>query len=527
LPSIIHFRVYLLALALGVLCFFFYGNTIDLPADTHDADTLADNSRIRADPLFFFSSAKVQSTGRPVAELVKFIVGLPLGDDLRPFHLANILLHIGNALLLASLAMRLTRDAHLSSLTALLFALSPLHHQAIHHMSAMDYLLSGAFALGVIHAILSKRLGWGLGLAALSILSHGASFAPLVLLAVSTQHRYRYAAGLLCIGLAFIALSQAPASTSTSYALRNWLTGAQSAWDFICTCLWISGRHATTLLWHIPPLLSFDNWELWTGFAVALAAVLAAWRYEGQTRYIILLTAAVIAPYGFMYTDITEGYSGGSARYRYVSAMGACWLFSMGARSLFKRLRVPPRMATTVLALVITIITYQASRQTYIGSTHSVARSQLSSKASLVGTQLMLKAIHSEHNRLLDVEDMYMRLSAVAHFTMDDPHAFLQEAVDYYPGNYTLQIAALAERAATGDRSAYIDIKKMAVELDNVGAVAASMFNNIAIAHAQRGEYGAAITAYLLAYDNDPQERFQRRIAELQAILENDRPHRD
>ncbi|MFT5377693.1 MAG: hypothetical protein ACI906_004533, partial [Candidatus Latescibacterota bacterium] len=296
----------------------------------------------------------MQSTGRPVAELVKFIVGLPLGDDLRPFHLANILLHIGNALLLASLVMRLTRDAHLSSLTALLFALSPLHHQAIHHMSAMDYLLSGAFALGVIHALLSKRLGWALGLAALSILSHGASFAPLVLLALSTQHRYRYAAGLL---------------------------------------------------WHIPPLLSFDNWELWTGFAVALAAVLAAWRYEGQTRYIILLTAAAIAPYGFMYTDITEGYSGGSARYRYVSAMGACWLFSMGARSLFKRLPVPPRMATTVLALVITIITYQASRQTYIGSTHSVARSQLSSKASLVGTQLMLKAIHSEHNRLLDVED--------------------------------------------------------------------------------------------------------------------------
>jgi hypothetical protein len=139
---------------------FFYGNTIDLPADTHDADTLADNSRIRADPLFFFSSAKVQSTGLPAAELAKFVVDLPLGDDLRPFHLANILLHIGNALLLASLVMRLTNDVHLASLTALLFALSPVHHQAIHHMSAMDYLLSGAFALGAIHAILSKRLGW-------------------------------------------------------------------------------------------------------------------------------------------------------------------------------------------------------------------------------------------------------------------------------------------------------------------------------------------------------------------------------
>lgn len=522
MPPIIHYRAYILALTLGVLCFFFYGNTIDLPADTHDADTLLDNSRIRSDPLFFFSNAKIQSTGRPVAELAKFVVGLPLGDDLRPFHVANILLHIGNALLLASLVMRLTNDIHLASLTALLFALSPVHHQAIHHMSAMDYLLSGAFALGAIHAMLGKRLGWALGLAALSILSHGASFAPLVLLALSTQHRHRYAASVLCIGLAFFALAQAPASTSTSYAMRNWLTGAQGVWDFLSTCLWISGRHATTLLWHIPPLLSFENWEIWTGLGVALAAVLTAWRSGGQTRYIILLTAAAIAPYGFMYTDITGGYSGGSARYRYVSAMGACWLFSQGALYSLRRLRVPPPIATAVLIAAIAIVTYQAGRQTYIGSTHSVARSHLASKASLVGTQLMLKAIRSEHNRLLDIEDMYMRLSAVAHFTMDDPHAFLQEAVEHYPDNYTLQIAALTERAATGNRSAYIEIKKMAAELDNVGAVAASMFNNIAIAHAQRRNYEAAITAYRLAYDNDPQERFQRRIEELQTKRRKD-----
>lgn len=220
-----------------------------------------------------------------------------------------------------------------------------------------------------------------------------------------------------------------------------------------------------------------------------------------------------------MYTDIAGGYSGGSARYRYLSAMGACWLGGAVCVGALRRLRQPITVGTAVLVLLVATLTYQAGRQTYMGSIHSAARSKLSSKDSLVGTELMLQAIRSPHNRLLDIEDMYMRLSAVAHFTMDDPQAFLAEATARYPNNYTLQIAALTARAAAGERSAYIQIKKMAFELDNVGAVAASMFNNIAVAHAQRGEYEQAITAYVLAYDSDPQERFQRRIEELRAKL--------
>lgn len=519
LPPISQLRPYALALALGALCFFYYGNTIYLPEDTHDGDTLIDNSRIRADPLFFFSADKAQSTGRPVAEFAKFIVGLPLGNDLRPFHLANILLHILNALLLAWLIVRLTSDTHLATLTALLFALTPMHHQAIHHMSAMDYLLSGAFALGAIHAALGQRLSWALVLAALSILSHGASFAPLVLLALWTRHRYRYIASLSFLALAFFALSQAPDSTSTGHAMRSWFAGAQGAWDFLRTCLWLSGRHATTLLWHIPPLLSFASWEIWAGAGIALLALIVAWRGTEQTRFIVLLTAAAIAPYGFMYTDIAGGYSGGSARYRYLSAMGACWLGGAVFVWALRRLRLHTTVGTTVLVLLIAAATYQAGKQTYIGSIHSAARSKLSSKESLAGTELMLQAIRSPHNRLLDIEDMYMRLSAVAHFTMDDPQAFLAEATARYPNNYTLQIAALTARASAGDRSAYIQIKKMATELDNVGPVAASMFNNIAIAHTQRGDYEQAITAYILAYDSDPQQRFQERIAVLRAKL--------
>ena len=77
----------LYSVSLAVLCFFYYQDTIDLPLDTHDDETLIDNRLIRADPLLFFSSAKKQFTGRPIAEAAKFIVGFPLRDDTRPFHI--------------------------------------------------------------------------------------------------------------------------------------------------------------------------------------------------------------------------------------------------------------------------------------------------------------------------------------------------------------------------------------------------------------------------------------------------------
>ena len=109
------FRFILYSMGLAALCLFYYQDTIDLPLDTHDDETLIDNKLIREDFQLFFSSAKKQFTGRPVAEAIKFIVGLPFGDDTRPFHATNILLHIVNCILLAWLIKRITQDDHPST----------------------------------------------------------------------------------------------------------------------------------------------------------------------------------------------------------------------------------------------------------------------------------------------------------------------------------------------------------------------------------------------------------------------------
>ena len=46
--------------------------------DTHDVDFFSDHLRIQQDWIFFSSSDKVQASGRPVAEAVKYLVFLIL-----------------------------------------------------------------------------------------------------------------------------------------------------------------------------------------------------------------------------------------------------------------------------------------------------------------------------------------------------------------------------------------------------------------------------------------------------------------
>ena len=47
--------------------------------DTHDADFFSDHLRIQQNWIFFLSSDKVQASGRPVTEAVKYLVFLIFG----------------------------------------------------------------------------------------------------------------------------------------------------------------------------------------------------------------------------------------------------------------------------------------------------------------------------------------------------------------------------------------------------------------------------------------------------------------
>ena len=519
MPVNTHFRYALFAATVTTLCLFQYWESINLPLDTHDDETLADNELIRADPLIFFSTDKQQFTGRPVAEAAKFLIGLPLDDDTRPFHLANILFHSANCALLAWLVARVSRNESLAALTAVLFAVSPVHHQAVHHMSALDYLLSGGFALGAVHAMLGSKATWALALACLSILSHAAGFAPLALLALHSGHRRGYLAGLAFVGLAGLVLAITPDHTSTGTALRGWTDGVQSLWDFIRAYLWLAGRHATALLWHLPMTLSFAEWELWTGSAVLLCGGALLCFAGGSVRLKTAVVVASILPFAFMITDITSGHTGGSSRYCYLSAMGFCWLVCLGVVRLLERLgdARTRRWGPVTIGAAIAIIAHGAERETHVSSLYSTARSRLANYDTRRGTELMLQVLRSPHSRLLDIEDLYMRLGVVSLLVLDRPERVIAEGHKRYPDNYTLLVCHLAVQAFAGDRNAYLKLRELGTRLENIGIVSAYIFNNLGIRHRELGDLEQAIRAYQCAYDSTADEKYVRLIKELQA----------
>jgi len=280
----------------------------------------------------------------------------------------------------------------------------------------------------------------------------------------------------------------------------------------------LTGRHATTLLWHIPPTLSFADWEIWVGFGTILLAAASALPAGGTSRKILLVTAVTILPFGIMITEINSGHTGGSARYLYLSAITFCWIVSSGSLWLLRRLPNPRVQLASMAATIVTIlvVTYTTGKETYISSLYFTSRSRLVNKGTVEGSELMLQVLRSPHNRLINVEDLYMRLGVVAIFAFDDPWRIIKEGFARYPDNFTLQIFSLSMKAFEGDESAYHTLNELSLQLDNVHTVCAYVYNNLGTRFRQRGDREQAIRAYRLAHDIQPKEKYLRYIKDLQ-----------
>lgn len=113
------------------------------------------------------------------------------GTDPRGYHWVNLLLHVGNALLVLLIAR-----ACLSPLTALLagalFALHPLQTQAVNYIYQRATLLAAFFALLSFLLFLRQRYGWSVAAFVLSLLAKVETMAlPVFLLAYDLLGRRR------------------------------------------------------------------------------------------------------------------------------------------------------------------------------------------------------------------------------------------------------------------------------------------------------------------------------------------------
>ena len=141
---------WLYAASVAVLTAIFFASVTGHGIDNHDAETFYDNARISQDFSYFFSPDRQQITGRPAADLSKWLASLALGDSAAGFHLLVVAAHALAALLLARLVDVLYDNRLWAFASGLLFLVNVTHFQAVHHISALDYPLALCWGLAAL-----------------------------------------------------------------------------------------------------------------------------------------------------------------------------------------------------------------------------------------------------------------------------------------------------------------------------------------------------------------------------------------
>ena len=154
----------------------YFADLRNLGLDAHDTETFRDNAAIAQDWRFFFSHDKEQLTGRPLADLVKYLAYVFWGNSPQAFHLLVVAVHTLSSVLLGVVACLLNAGRWTAMMGGLLFLVNVSHFQAVHHISALDYplgLLLMLFGLLCCERQLSGGRGWQWGMYA------GVLLAPL------------------------------------------------------------------------------------------------------------------------------------------------------------------------------------------------------------------------------------------------------------------------------------------------------------------------------------------------------------
>ena len=335
----------LVCVATGLL----FAPVVEMGLAEHDAETLRDNALISDDFTYFFSAQKAQVTGRPLAELAKWLVSFPCGDNPRLLHLASISLHGLAAVLLAVLLRKMTADLVLCFSAAFLFLANIGHFYAVYHFSGIDYPLALVLVLlGMICYVQSVAIGgktWMLGayfFLGCSVLSHIAAIAawPFCLywsFLYSDNRRkilqYTIPLGAVMAGLGMTALKLTPQHTNTQRSLDLFSPDA-AGFDFILHLIkqlfWFSSKlltfsHILTPSWH-----DRITWELYAGAAITVLLLGLIWKRSKPVSAFGVWTLAALIPFALVEDTAVLGWPEVLSRYLYLATAGSSVCMAWG-----------------------------------------------------------------------------------------------------------------------------------------------------------------------------------------------------
>lgn len=302
------------------------------------------------------------------------------------FHLTNLLLHAGNSLVVFALLRRLTTDSDIAGLASVLFAVHPLHVEAVAWISGRMTLLSAAFALAglwLFDAAVGFRRRRLMVAALLAILCAMLSKVRVelpVLLALIALWRARRDPEASRVGTPVGAWPAWPfgalfwvgwivaAALTAGFGVFALVTTARSGLGDIPEGVWAGPTPARTLQslgwyllhwvwparlspWHPPqPIVGWGQPDVAIGLAVVLLAAaiaLACWRYTragvvglGWFLAGIAPTLPLFAPRAALAAE----------RWAYLPDVGLAWISAALICGAVRRLGARPIASVPVLA---------------------------------------------------------------------------------------------------------------------------------------------------------------------------------
>ncbi|HBG46701.1 MAG TPA: hypothetical protein DDW94_06880 [Deltaproteobacteria bacterium] len=301
------------------------------------------------------------------------------GLDPKGYHLANVIIHATNGVLLFFVLLRLTRSSSLALLGAALFALHPLNVENVAWVAERKTLLAALFTFSSMIFYFDYREKKRLGLYALSLALFTAALLskstavmlPAVFLAyelfLSPDRKFRHLVpALLLSGLfSLIAIYTHPEAASDGNNLFTMEFLLHSVYPTMMPVFW-----KYILMTALPINLSgFYDTALYDSFlnpvvlvstlGLAAVSVLAFWKGSPLVRFFYawfwlwLLPTSNIIPLPVYYAD----------RYMYLSAIGLFILFGLGMRKAATNFRLEKAATIAAVLIVLALALLAFSRQ--------------------------------------------------------------------------------------------------------------------------------------------------------------------
>jgi protein O-mannosyl-transferase len=310
------------------------------------------------------------------------------GDDTLGYHLVNIMLHALSAFLIAVILQRLAVPGWW--LTAVIFALHPVHVESVAWISELKNTLSGVFYLGAMLAYLQFekngqkwRYACALGLFLFALWSKTVTATlPAALLLVFWWQRGRLSWRRDVLPLLPWFVFSAAGSLLTAWVERS-MIGAQGA-PYQFTLIergLIAGRaiwfYLAKLFWPAHLIFIYPRWQIsqgnWWLYLFPLSAVLmlaCLWRVRSWSRAplaALLFFCGTLFPalgfinvYPFRYSLVAD-------HFQYLASISILALFSAGLVKLSARWQLASTRAiaaaAAVLGCVLALPTWSQSRQ--------------------------------------------------------------------------------------------------------------------------------------------------------------------